>query len=37
VAFEPALALYRARGFVNGPAFAEYAASDFSRFLHLSL
>ncbi len=36
-AFEPALALYRRRGFVTGPAFADYEASDFSQFLHLAL
>ncbi len=29
-AFEPALALYRRRGFVNGPAFADYVQSDFN-------
>lgn len=36
-AFEPALALYRKRGFVNGAAFGGYAASDFNQFLHLAL
>ncbi|QDX31540.1 GNAT family N-acetyltransferase [Dickeya poaceiphila] len=36
-AFEPALALYRKHGFVNGEAFAEYKASEFNQFLHLSL
>lgn len=36
-AFEPALALYRRRGFRNGPAFSDYVASDFNRFLHLDL
>lgn len=36
-AFEPALVLYRRRGFVNGPAFADYAPGDFSQFLHLDL
>ncbi|MEI7377885.1 GNAT family N-acetyltransferase [Dickeya chrysanthemi] len=36
-AFEPALALYRQHGFVNGEAFAEYDASEFNQFLHLSL
>lgn len=35
--FEPALALYQRRGFTNGPAFAEYVASDFNQFLHLPL
>lgn len=36
-AFEPALALYRKRGFANGAAFGDYVQSDFNRFLHLSL
>lgn len=36
-AFEPALALYRRRGFVNGPAFSDYVASPFNQFLHLAL
>jgi putative acetyltransferase len=27
-AFEPALTLYRRRGFVNGPAFADYALTE---------
>ncbi|MDQ1118245.1 MULTISPECIES: GNAT family N-acetyltransferase [Pseudoxanthomonas] len=36
-AFEPALALYRKRGFSNGPAFGDYVASDFNQFLHLPL
>lgn len=35
--FEPALALYRKRGFTNGEAFADYAASPYNQFLHLSL
>ncbi len=35
--FEPALALYRARGFTNGPAFADYVQSDFNQFLHRPL
>lgn len=36
--FEPALALYRRRGFLNGPAFANYPAdSGFNQFLHLDL
>lgn len=34
-AFEPALALYRNRGFVNGPAFADYVLTDFNQCLHL--
>ena len=36
-AFEPALALYRRRGFANGEAFADYVGSDFNQFLHLPL
>lgn len=36
-AFEPALALYRRRGFANGEAFSDYAKSDFNQFLHLEL
>jgi putative acetyltransferase len=36
-AFEPALALYRRRGFVGGEAFADYRPSAFNQFLHLAL
>lgn len=36
-AFEPALVLYRSRGFVDGPAFGDYAATEFNQFLHLDL
>lgn len=36
-AFEPALALYRRRGFTEGPAFGGYQATDFNQFLHLTL
>jgi putative acetyltransferase len=36
-AFEPALALYRRRGFVNGAVFADYEQSAFNQFLHLKL
>ena len=36
-AFDPALHLYRRRGFVDGPAFGSYQASDFNQFLHLRL
>lgn len=37
-AFEPALALYRRRGFISGPAFADYPShSSFNQFLHLEL
>ena len=35
--FDPALALYRKRGFRNGPAFGDYVASEFNQFLHLQL
>lgn len=35
--FEPALALYRRRGFTNGEAFSDYEASAFNQFLHLRL
>ncbi len=36
--FEPALALYRRRGFVSGPAFADYPRdSSFNQYLHLDL
>ena len=36
-AFEPALALYRRRGFTDGAPFSNYVRSDFNQFLHLSL
>jgi len=36
-AFEPALALYRRRGFLDGEPFADYERSDFNQFLHLVL
>lgn len=36
-AFEPALALYRRRGFRSGEAFGDYAATEFNQFLHLAL
>jgi putative acetyltransferase len=35
--FEPALALYRRRGFADGEAFAGYKRSPFNQFLHLHL
>lgn len=35
--FEPALALYRRRGFLNGQAFANYVLTDFNQCLHLTL
>ena len=36
-AFEPAIALYRSRGFVPGPAFGGYEATAFNQFFHLEL
>lgn len=36
-AFDPALALYRKRGFVDGEAFSDYVRSPFNQFLHLTL
>lgn len=36
-AFDPALALYRRRGFVNGAPFNGYQPSRFNHFLHLDL
>lgn len=36
-AFDRALALYRANGFVNGEAFGDYTASAFNQFLHRDL
>jgi putative acetyltransferase len=36
-AFEPALALYRSRGFADGEVFGSYVRSDFNQFLHLDL
>jgi putative acetyltransferase len=36
-AFEPALALYRRRGFQPGEAFGDYEASAFNQFFHLAL
>jgi putative acetyltransferase len=35
--FEPALSLYRRRGFVEGGGFADYSRSQFNQFLHLTL
>src|SRR5262249_32049321 len=35
--FEPALKLYRGRGFTEGGAFADYEKSAFNQFLHLHL
>jgi putative acetyltransferase len=36
-AFEPALALYRGRGFIAGGPFAQYQRSLFNQFLHMKL
>jgi len=36
-AFEPALGLYRRRGFKNGDAFGDYQKSEFNQFLHLEI
>jgi putative acetyltransferase len=36
-AFDPALTLYRRRGFVDGEAFGGYVRSDFNQFLHLTV
>jgi putative acetyltransferase len=36
-AFEPALALYRRFGFVNGERFGDYAGGEFNQFMHLEL
>ncbi len=35
--FEPALAMYRKRGFRSGGAFGDYDASAFNQFMHLAL
>jgi putative acetyltransferase len=35
--FEPALSLYRSRGFLDGEEFADYKRSAFNQFLHLTL
>jgi putative acetyltransferase len=37
LAFEPALALYRKRGFIAGEPFSDYTPSAFSQFFHLQL
>lgn len=36
-AFEPAVALYRRRGFRSGEPFGDYAATPFNQFFHLDL
>lgn len=35
--FEPALAMYRKRGFQSSGAFRDYEASAFNQFMHLAL
>jgi putative acetyltransferase len=35
--FEPALTLYRRRGFAGGDEFADYTRTAFNQFLHLDL
>ena len=35
--FEPALAMYRKRGFQSGGAFSDYKSSAFNQFMHLEL
>ncbi|MDP5103057.1 MAG: GNAT family N-acetyltransferase [Erythrobacter sp.] len=35
--FEPALAMYRKRGFANGDAFGDYQLTEFNQCLHLQL
>ena len=36
-AFDPALTLYRRRGFVDGAPFGDYERTAFNQFLHLDL
>lgn len=36
-AFEPALALYRRRGFANGEPFSDYVQSPYNQLLHMAL
>lgn len=36
-AFDPALAMYRRRGFADGEAFGAYERTAFNQFLHLDL
>jgi putative acetyltransferase len=35
--FDPAIALYRSRGFQSGAVFSDYEASAFNQFFHLDL
>lgn len=36
-AFQPALSMYRQRGFVDGDAFGDYVDHGFNQFLHLDI
>ena len=36
-AFEPALAMYRKRGFADGEPFSDYEPNAFSQYLHMDL
>lgn len=36
-AFQPALSMYRRRGFVDGDPFGDYVGGGFNQFLHLDL
>jgi putative acetyltransferase len=36
-AFEPALAMYRKRGFMDGESFGDYVRSEYNQILHLEL
>ncbi len=36
-AFQPALRMYRQRGFVPGEVFGDYVANGFNQFLHLDM
>ena len=35
--FEPAIALYKRYGFMNGDSFGAYEKSEFNQFLHLEI
>lgn len=35
--FEPALAMYRKRGFADGGPFSDYVPNEFSRYLHMNI
>jgi putative acetyltransferase len=36
-AFEPAIAMYKKSGFLEGEPFSNYLANEFSRYFHLAL